>query len=50
MKRPHRKAHLVAWLVLAPLLVAALVWAVGERPQPTVSETLPGVEADEVFP
>lgn len=50
MKRPHRKVHLAAWIVLAPLLIAALVWAVGERPQPAVSDALPGVEADEVFP
>ena len=50
MKRPHRKAHLVAWLVLAPLLLAALVWAVEQRPAPAVSDDLPGVEADEVFP
>lgn len=50
MKRPHRKLHLVVWLVLAPLLLAALVWAAGERPTPIVNDDLPGVEADEVFP
>lgn len=42
MKRPHRRAHLIIWIVLAPItaLAAGYFWTM--RPATPVSD-LPGV-------
>lgn len=42
MKRPHRRIHLLMWLVLAPLTLIAGVFAWMQRPQTPYNE-IPGV-------
>lgn len=37
MIRRRRRAHLVLWLLLAPLMLAAVVGAVTLRPRPPVA-------------
>ncbi len=44
MTRGQRRAHLVLWLVLGPLVVGALAWALVDRADVPPSE-LPGSEA-----
>lgn len=44
MTRGQRRAHLVLWLVIGPLMLAALAWALVDRPEIPPSE-LPGAEA-----
>lgn len=41
MKRAHRSAHRLIWLVLAPLLAVILWLAVTERPAEPVNDALP---------
>jgi hypothetical protein len=41
MKRAHRSAHRLIWLVLAPLLAAILVFSLMVRPGLPVNEALP---------
>lgn len=41
MKRAHRSAHRLLWLVLAPVLAAVLVAAVMLRPPEPVNDALP---------
>lgn len=36
MTRPQRRAHLLIWLVLAPVLVGGVVLAVALRPPPAL--------------
>ena len=38
MKRPHRRAHLMIWMVLAPLTALAAVYAWTLRPGTPVSD------------
>lgn len=38
MRRAHRTAHLIVWLLLAPAVAAALFVALGNRPGEPVSE------------
>ncbi len=44
MKRPHRRAHLMMWLVLAPLTTIAGFFAWTMRPAEPFSDLPPGVE------
>ncbi|MCZ7677773.1 MAG: hypothetical protein M5U28_02935 [Sandaracinaceae bacterium] len=44
MTRGQRRAHLAMWLVLGPLVLAALGWALTRRAEPPPS-ALPGAEA-----
>ena len=32
MQRPHRNAHRILWLILAPLICATLIYAATHRP------------------
>ena len=41
MKRTHRSAHRLIWLLLAPLLLAILALALWTRPGEALNETLP---------
>ena len=41
MKRKHRKAHFLLWLVLGPAIAAILLLAVTERPASPVNDNLP---------
>ncbi len=41
MKRSHRSAHRLIWLVLAPVLAAILVVSIMVRPGAVVNEALP---------
>lgn len=44
MNRAQRRAHRAIWLVLGPLILAAVAWALYDRAEPPPSE-LPGAEA-----
>ncbi len=44
MTRGQRRAHRIAWLVLGPLVIAALAYALALRADVPPSET-PGAEA-----
>lgn len=47
MKRPHRKIHLLAWLVITPLLLVLLVSGAGQfRQTLPVQKNLPGFDGD----
>ena len=50
MKRAHRRTHFAVWLVLLPILAAALIWGAGVKTKPPAEGELPGVEEEEVFP
>ena len=41
MKRPHRRTHLIIWLVLAPVTIAAGLYAWMQRPGAPYSD-IPG--------
>ena len=41
MKRAHRKAHLLVWLLIAPVLGAIIYLAVVNRPEAPVNPELP---------
>ena len=41
MKRGHRSAHRLIWLVLAPILAATIWLAVTQRPAEPINDTLP---------
>jgi len=41
MKRVHRSAHRMVWLLLAPAIAAVLWLAITNRPGPLVNDTLP---------
>lgn len=43
MKRAHRKAHLIMWLVLTPAIAAVLVLALTQRPEAPINNALPDV-------
>ena len=45
MKRPHRRTHLLVWLILTPLtaIAAFLFWTMS--PQTPYGELPPGIEA-----
>ena len=45
MKRPHRRIHLVVWLLLAPATAVAAIVAWTMRPQEAFTDLPPGVEA-----
>lgn len=47
MKRAHRKTHLLIWILLAPIMVAALLLAVMHRPADPVNEALPDLLIEE---
>ncbi len=38
MKRPHRRVHLLMWLVIAPVTLIAGIFAWMQRPQTPFSE------------
>ena len=41
MKRPHRRAHLIVWLILAPLAGLGLFTALSARKAPPVEPFAP---------
>lgn len=41
MKRKHRNAHFLLWLILGPVIAAILLLAVTERPASPVNDNLP---------
>lgn len=41
MKRAHRKAHLATWVILGPVMLAILAFAVLNRPSAPVNDALP---------
>jgi hypothetical protein len=43
MKRAHRQAHLFIWLILGPVMVATLLFAVLHRPAEPVNQELPEI-------
>ena len=43
MKRAHRKAHLFIWLILGPVMIATLLFAVLHRPAEPVNQELPEI-------
>jgi len=45
MKRPHRRTHLLVWLLLAPTTAAAAIFAWTMRPQEAHTALPPAVEA-----
>ncbi len=47
MKRSHRRSHLIIWLILTPLLLAVIKFAVSERPADPVNEALPAALLEE---
>jgi len=47
MKRSHRRSHLVIWLLLTPVLLAIIKFAVSDRPADPVNETLPAALLEE---
>ena len=47
MKRPHRYAHVLIWLILAPLLAAVIYLSVKLRPADPVNPELPAGLAEE---
>ena len=44
MKRPHRRMHLMLWLLLAPATAAVAIVAWTMRPQDAFSDLPPGIE------
>ncbi len=44
MKRPHRRMHVLMWLVLAPATLIAGVFAWMQRPQTPFSEIPDAIE------
>ncbi|MEX0643665.1 MAG: hypothetical protein WD076_00015 [Parvularculaceae bacterium] len=43
MKRPHRRAHLLIWLVLAPVVLAGVALALKARPPEPVADIPPSL-------
>lgn len=43
MKRPHRRAHVLIWLFVAPALALSLFLALSHRPLEPVNEALPEI-------
>ncbi|MEM7767202.1 MAG: hypothetical protein AAF253_06900 [Pseudomonadota bacterium] len=43
MKRAHRSAHRLIWLLLTPVIAASLWLAITHRPAPPVTTDLPPV-------
>ncbi|MEL7128947.1 MAG: hypothetical protein AAGK23_05320 [Pseudomonadota bacterium] len=43
MKRAHRRAHAILWLMLTPAIAAILWFAITDRPDAPVNETLPPI-------
>lgn len=41
MKRAHKTTHLLIWIILAPVILAALWFAITHQPIDPVNETLP---------
>ena len=41
MKRSHRRAHVVIWIVMMPILVSIIAGALFFRQQPAVNAALP---------
>ena len=47
MKRAHRSAHRLIWLLLAPVLAAIIVIALEVRPDAPVNDALPEALSEE---
>lgn len=47
MKRTHRPAHKLIWLILAPVLAAIILIALNVRPDAPVNDTLPAPLSEE---
>ena len=44
MKKPHRRVHLLMWVVIAPVALGVVIWAATAlQPSPTTVEALPAV-------
>lgn len=41
MRRAHRRWHLILWVILTPLIAAALILAISLRPGAPVNDALP---------
>ena len=48
MKRAHRSAHRLIWLLLAPVLTAIIIVALQVRPTAPVNDALPEALSEEV--
>ncbi len=46
MQRYQRQRHRFMWLILTPILIAAIYLAVTSRPEPAVNSALPEPSAD----
>lgn len=44
MKRPHRRLHLLTWLLLAPVTALAGFWSWTQRPATPYSDLPPAIE------
>ena len=47
MKRTHRSAHRLIWLLLAPILAAIVIIALQVRPAAPVNDALPEALSEE---
>ncbi|MCR9269498.1 MAG: hypothetical protein ACX94B_11735 [Henriciella sp.] len=47
MKRAHKRAHLLIWIVLAPVIAGLFALSIVMRPGAPVNETLPDVLIEE---
>jgi len=47
MKRAHKRAHILIWLILAPVLILVIKLAVAERPVSPVNDALPSAITEE---
>lgn len=49
MKKPHRTAHRLIWIVLVPILLIAIGVALSGKTDFVDDDRFPGVERGEVF-
>ncbi len=42
MQRFHRDCHRLIWLILGPLVIAAFIYALTNRPEMPVMDAVPG--------
>ncbi len=44
MKRPHRRAHFLIWLLVAPAIMLAAIWIWITRPETPFTKLPPDIE------